>query len=122
VTVPGVGAVEADLRVLYLDLPLHARLPVIRTRTSVVHVLAGGTIGARLQARSHASFEGQTFDESATDDLAPIDFGLTVGGRVDAGHALFIAQYLFGLTDTSRGDAPEPVRHRVFSVLAGWRF
>jgi Outer membrane protein beta-barrel domain len=122
VTVPGVGAVEADLSVLYLDLPLHARLPVVRTRTSVLSVLAGGTVGARLRARSHASFEGQTFDESATSDLPALDFGLTVGGRVDAGRAVFIAQYLFGLTDTAKGDAPEPVRHRVFSVLAGWRF
>ena len=122
VTVTGIGTLEGDLRMLYLDVPAQVRLPVARSGSTVLHVLAGATIGARLHARSHVSFAGQTQDESFTSDVAPVDFGLTVGGRVDVGHALFIAQYVHGLIDTTEGDAPEAVRHRVFSVMAGWRF
>ena len=98
------------------------RLPVARSGSTVLQLLAGATIGARLHARSQVSFGGQTEDQSFTSDVAPVDVGLTVGARVDAGHALFMAQYLHGLIDTTKGDAPEAVRHRVFSVMAGWRF
>ena len=122
VTVTGLGTLDGDLRMLYLDVPAQVRLPVARSGSTVLNLLAGATIGARLHARSHVSFAGQSQDESFTSDVAPVDVGLTVGGRVDVGHALFIAQYVHGLIDTAKGDAPEPVRHRVFSVMAGWRF
>ena len=121
-TVPGLGTAEADLRILYLDFPVQVRVPVVRSRNATLGVLGGAMIAARLHARGHASFAGQSMDETFTDEIAPVDVGLTFGGRVDGGRALIIAQYLLGLVDTSRGDAADPVRHRLFSVMAGWRF
>jgi outer membrane protein with beta-barrel domain len=125
-TVPGLATAEADLRTVYLDVPVQVRVPIVRARNATLHLLGGTTIAARLHARVHASFASdvadQDMDETFTDEIAPVDVGLTFGGRLDCGRALFIAQYLLGLTDTSRGDAPDPVKHRVFSVMAGWRF
>jgi hypothetical protein len=121
-TAPGFGTADGDFRMIYLDIPALVRARVARFGDSRVHLLAGATVGAKLHARVRASFRGQTMTQAFTSDLPAVDVGLTAGGRVDIGRAVVVISYTHGLTDTAKGDAPEPIRHRVLSMMAGWRF
>lgn len=121
-TVPGLGTAKVDIRMIYLDIPALARLPVAGYGDRRVSVLAGATIGAKLHARARSSSLGQQFDMTFTDELPAIDVGLTVGARADVGRALVVISYTHGLTDTAKGEEAEPIKHRVLSMMAGWRF
>jgi hypothetical protein len=115
----GVGTVDFNME--YLEVPLLARVGVGGGETAF-SVLAGGMVGVPVRARAIFSSFGFDEDESFTDALPDIDFGVTIGGRADFGRGSVTAWYTHGLTDLSEGFSPEPVKHRVFTVLAGWRF
>jgi hypothetical protein len=115
----GVGTVDFNME--YLEVPLLARVGVGGGGTAF-SVLAGGMVGVPVRARAIFSSFGFDEDESFTDALPDIDFGVTIGGRADFGRGSVTAWYTHGLTDLSEGFSPEPVKHRVFTVLAGWRF
>jgi hypothetical protein len=115
----GVGTVDFNME--YLEVPLLARVGVGGGETAF-SVLAGGMVGVPVRARAIFSSFGFDEDESFTDALPDIDFGVTLGGRADFGRGSVTAWYTHGLTDLSEGFSPEPVKHRVFTVLAGWRF
>ena len=121
-TVPGEGTGQLDFRMIYLDIPALARVPLAASGNCRFGALAGATIGTKLHARTRATFNGQSEDQTFTDDLPAMDFGLTFGGRADFGRGLAQVTYNFGLTDTTKGDGPKPVRHRVLSGMVGWRF
>jgi hypothetical protein len=121
-TVPGFGTAKADLRMMYLDFPALVRVPLAASGNNRVHALAGATIGTKLHARARVSFAGESEEMTFTEDLPAMDVGITVGGRADFGRVLAIVTYTFGLTDTTKGDAPEPVKHRVLSIMGGWKF
>jgi hypothetical protein len=121
-TVPGFLSAKVVMRMIYLEIPALARVPVAVSGNSRVSLLAGATTAFRLHARARGTFNGETEDTTFTDDVAAVDFGLTFGGRADFGRALVQAVYTFGLTDAAHGDGPGPVRHRVFSGMVGWKF
>ena len=115
----GVGTIDFNME--YLEFPLLARVGVGGDEVAF-SVLAGGMIGVPLRARTVFSSFGFDEDQSFTDALPDVDFGVTFGGRADFGHGSITAWYTHGLTDLTEGFSPEPVKHRVFTVLAGWRF
>jgi hypothetical protein len=115
----GVGTIDFNME--YIEFPLLARFGVGGDETAF-SVLAGGMIGIPVRARTVFSSFGIDEDESFTDALPDVDFGLTFGGRADFGRGSVTAWYTHGLTDLTEGLSPEPVKHRVFTVLAGWRF
>ena len=121
-SVPGAGSAEADMRITYLDCPAHLRVGVAGAGRTRVSLVGGPTIGVKLDARGRVEAVGQTAEQDFTSELPALDFGLAIGGRVDAGRALIVVSYLHGLTDTTKGESPEAVKHRVWSVVAGWRF
>ena len=115
----GVGTVDFNME--YLEIPLLARIGVGGDETTF-SVLAGGMVGVPIRARTIFSSFGFDEDASFTDELPDVDFGVTFGARADFGRGSVTAWYTHGLTDLTEGLSPEPIRHRVFSVLAGWRF
>lgn len=118
----GFGVGTIDMRMIYLDVPLLARFTVAGTADRGFSVLAGGLAGFRMHARMKASALGQSASETFTDELPAVDFGVTVGGRADFGRASVTAYYTHGLTDLTEGLSPDPIRHRVATIMAGWRF
>ena len=117
----GFGVGKIDLNMEYIEFPLLARIGVGNDETGF-SVLAGGMIGIPVRARTVFSSFGFDEAESFTDALPDVDFGVTFGGRAEFGRGSVTAWYTHGLTDLTEGLSPEPVRHRVFTVLAGWRF
>ena len=115
----GVGTVDFNME--YLEFPLLARVGVGGEEIAF-SVLAGGMVGVPIRARTVFSSFGFDEDQSFTDALPDVDFGVTLGGRADFGRGSVTAWYTHGLTDLTEGLSPEPVKHRVFTVLAGWRF
>jgi hypothetical protein len=121
-THPLFGSARGSLRMTYLDVPAHIRARIADLGRCGISLFGGPTLGIRLDARTRVEAVGQTQEMEFTNELPALDLGLAVGGRLDVGRALVIVSYLHGLTDTTKGDAPEAVKHRVWSVLAGVRF
>jgi len=117
----GFGVGTVDFKMEYLEVPLLARVGVGGDKPAV-SVLAGGMIGIPLRARTIFSSFGFDEDASFTDALPDVDFGVTIGARADVGRGNLTAWYTHGLTDLTKGLSPDPVKHRVFTMLAGWRF
>lgn len=118
----GFGVADVDFRMTYLDVPLLARYRVSGTSDRGFSVLAGGMAGIRLHARTRASAFGESASDTFTDELPAFDFGVTIGGRGDFGRASVTGYYTQGLTDLTKGLSPDAIRHRVFTIMAGWRF
>jgi hypothetical protein len=55
---------------VYLDFPALADVTVGRSRHVWFQALAGATVGVKLKASMHATFEGETLDESISDDVS----------------------------------------------------
>ena len=121
-TSPLFGSGTSDLRMIYLDVPLFLRAPLAAAGNQRLSLLAGGMFGARLSARMRAEAAGQSNEMTITDELPAADFGLTLGGRVDAGRGVVLVYYTFGLSDLAKGEAPSAIRHRILTVLGGFRF
>jgi hypothetical protein len=118
------GSANGDIRMIYLDVPAVALVEVANAPVSRVQLVLGSTVGIRLDARTRVTAQGQTQDQPITVGIPRLDVGLTVGGRVEPGHALFDVRYTHGLRNMAEGpDAQgENVKHRVVSMMAGWRF
>lgn len=115
----GVGTIDFNME--YLELPLLARVGVGGDDVAF-SVLGGVMVGVPIRARTVFKSFGFDEDQSFTDALPDVDFGATVGGRADFGRGNLTVWYTHGLTDLTDGLSPQPVKHRVFTVLAGWRF
>ena len=118
----GFGVATIDFRMTYVDVPLFVRFNVAGSSDRGFSVLAGALAGIRMHARTKISALGQSESETFTDELPVLDFGVTIGGRADFGRGSVTAYYTHGLTDLTKGLSPDPIKHRVATLLAGWRF
>ena len=118
---PG-GALEMDLRIIYVDVPMFLTAGIARWGDQRVEVIGGGMLGLKADARVKVKFAGLSADEPFDEGLPAVDFGLSAGGRYSCGHIFAAAYYTWGLTDLTENDAPDPIKHRYFTVIGGWRF
>ena len=115
------GPIEADLRMIYVDVPVFLAAGVARWGDQKIEAIGGGMLGFKTSARAKATFAGIS-QEEPLDDLPAVDFGLSAGARYTCGHIFAAAYYTWGLTDLAENDGPDSVKHRYLTVLGGWRF
>lgn len=118
---PG-GDLDFDFRMTYIDVPAFVAVGVARAGENRFEVIGGGMLGFKTQANLKVEAFGVSLDEDFGDELPAVDFGLSIGGRYICGHFFAAAYYTWGLTDLTEGDAADPLRHRYFTLLGGWRF
>jgi len=122
ISIPGVVSGTSDTRIDYLDIPITANVGVAQFSWGKVHLLAGPSIGVKIDARSKATVEGESESVNISDELPSTDMGLVLGGRVEFKQGVLAEfRYTHGFTDLS-DTTDEPVRNRVYSFLIGYRF
>ena len=120
--VPGFGTVEADTRMIYVDVPAFLAVGVAGGGQHRFELIGGAMLGFTVQGKQSVSGFGQSVDQEFTDELPATDVGLSIGGRYTRGHLFGAAYYTWGLTDLTDGGSDEPIKHRYLTVLGGWRF
>ena len=123
-SVMDLGSAKVTTKMTYLDVPALVRGDLVRSRSTVVQVLGGATLGLRLSASLRGTVEGVSQTESITSETSTVDLGLTVAGRVAFGRGLAEVRYTHGLLNvaTEIGPDDETIKHRVLSFMGGWRF
>jgi hypothetical protein len=124
ISVPGAFTGTSALRVIYLDVPLHARVMLGQSGRTRTFLIAGPTVGFKLHARSEAQGTGILGTESAPVDVTRMDFGAVIGARIEVGPALIDVRYTHGLHNVAPESGPsgETLTYRVVSIMGGWRF
>ena len=120
--VPGFGTLNADTRMIYVDVPAFVAVGVGRWGQNRLELMGGPMLGITVQGKQKLTGMGESEEEEFTDQLPAVDFGLSFGGRFSCGHIFAAAYYTWGFTDLTKGDAAESVKHRYLTVLGGWRF
>jgi len=121
-TVPGLGTGEADLKMIYVDVPTLARVGLAGNERTRVYLIGGATMGFRVHARTRTEAPGEaTTTQDFTSEIPAFDIGLTIGGRVTVGRAMFDVRYLHGLLNLAEDDEVK-IKHSVVSFMAGWTF
>ena len=121
ISIPGIVSGTADTRIQYLDIPILAVVGVAKFSQASVHLLAGPSIGVKIDARLKATVEGQSETQDISDQIPSTDMGLLLGGRVEFRQGVLAEfRYTHGFTDLSDGE--ESVKNRVYSFLVGYRF
>lgn len=110
------GSDEATLKLDYVQVPVLARVRL--GSNSPAHLLVGPSFGFR--TRAETEFNGETMDFK--DQVKGSEVGFVTGVAVNAGMFVVDGRYTWGLTNISKGDDPDTVKSRVFSISAGIRF
>jgi hypothetical protein len=121
-SVTGVGSFDIDMPMTYVDVPAFVAVGVAGSGNNRFELLGGAMIGFQADARFKVSAFGVSVDEEFPGELPGVDFGLSVGGRFTCGHIFAASYYTWGLTDLTKGDSPDPIKHRYLTVIGGWRF
>jgi hypothetical protein len=123
-TIPEFGTASGDIRLTYVDVPLAGRFRVAQMSRGPISVVAGATMSFKLDAEQSATFMGQTISQTIDEGVSAFDVGLTLGGRVEIGHVIVDGRYTFGMLNVASESGPEgeSLKHRVLSIMAGWRF
>jgi len=116
------GTIKLDHRMIYVDVPAFAGVGVAKFGENRIEAIGGAMIGLRVHARQKFTGFGISEEQEFTDQLPAVDFGLSAGGRYTCGHIFAAAYYTWGLTDLTKGDLPDPLKHRYLTVIGGWRF
>jgi hypothetical protein len=116
------GKIELDTRMIYVDVPAFVAVGVGTFGENRIEAIGGAMIGIRAHARQKFTGFGLSEEEEFTDDLPAVDFGLSIGGRYTCGHIFAAGYYTWGLTDLTKGDSADPIKHRYLTVIGGWRF
>jgi hypothetical protein len=123
VDVPSLNTkLSVDFRIIYFEIPVLISGRLTGDEERGISILGGAMLGVKLHARSNVSFLGDSVGETFTDEVAALDVGVTIGGRYHRGNGFIASYYTHGFTDTSKGDSPEPVKHRVWTTIFGVRF
>ncbi len=129
------GEMEETLSLLYLDIPITARLTHNLGNGLSLYGLLGPYVGIGLTGTYEyeytETFNGETETDSDEediewgsgddDDLKRIDFGLTIGGGVEINNLLIGLSYNMGLADISPHDIVE-IKNKTISFTIGYRF
>jgi hypothetical protein len=114
-----IGGVTSDYIVDYVEVPVLARLRLLRNGYAV----AGPSMAFRVRARNRIAFGGSTEEFDLDDVVESFDLGIVGGVGLDAGRWVVDARYTHGLSDIDTDSSDDVrMRNRVFSVSAGIRF
>lgn len=104
----------------YFDVPLLLRWDSTTAGESTFNVFAGPSINFRHRARQ----EDEEGDRDIRSDVERIDVGLIVGAGVELGRFVIDGRYQHGLKEVNKDAEAEnfSVKHRAFSIMAGFRF
>lgn len=116
------GPIKADLRMIYVDVPMLLAAGVAHWGDQKIEAIGGGMLGLKASARTKVTFAGISQEEPFDENLPAFDFGLSAGARYSCGHIFAAAYYTWGLTDLTEGDGAESIKHRYLTVIGGWRF
>ena len=108
---------DEELKIDYFEIPLLLRADFTTSGNIRPFVLIGPSLGFKLNAKIDEDGEEVDID----DDVEGFDLGLAIGGGLQFGRGSIEARYTHGLSDADQDDESE-ARHRVFSVLVGYRF
>ena len=105
----------------YLEIPLFARFG---RSNRPVYFLAGPYFGFRLSAEGTETVGGRSQKMDLDDQVERVDSGVSLGvGAAFSNRLLIEGRWSEGLIDVDSQDLSDTkVRHRVFAVLAGFRF
>lgn len=119
------AGVEAQLKFDYVQVPVVVRASTARNSSGAAfHVFGGPSLGIRLNAKSAASFEGESFDEDVSEDVEKIDIGVVAGAGAEFGRIVVDGRYTWGLRNLNNnpGQGDPTIKNRAFAVMAGVRF
>ena len=81
------------------------------------------TVSDFLVRRDGTTFSGDTEERDIKDDVETVEFGRVFGGGVQFGRMHVDGRYDWGISDFDTDKSDESsVNHRVWMVLAGYRF
>ena len=104
----------------YLEIPLFARFG---RSNRPIYFLAGPYVGFQLSAKGTETVGGRSETRDVGDQLKSVDAGVSVGVGASFNRFLIEGRWSEGLMDVDNQDLSDTtVRHRVFAVLAGFRF
>jgi hypothetical protein len=113
--------VDVTLELDYLDIPVLARFTG-SSRSGLV-VFGGPSFGFKLRARSTFDVEGEEIeDEDLGDDVESFDLGFIAGAGIESPKFFIDGRYQWGLSNINATEDEEEVKHRVLSVVVGFRF
>ena len=113
---------ENELRLTYLELPVLARVGVLRAGAVTAYVSGGPSFAFKLkEVQKEAGEETSIYDE-----VKKWDVGIAMGGGVSFGSWVVDARYTLGLIDIvdidSAGFAEPTAKNRTLGVTFGYRF
>jgi opacity protein-like surface antigen len=113
---------ENELRLTYLELPVLARVGVLRAGAVTAYVSGGPSFAFKLKEVQKEAGE----ETSVDDEVKKWDIGIAMGGGVSFGSWVVDARYTLGLIDIvdidSAGFAEPTAKNRAISVTFGYRF
>lgn len=118
-------AVDGDLRIQYLEIPVLGRASFGAAGSSArVYAVAGAAPAFKLGARIKVEALDEEETEDLSDDVESMDLGLVGGLGLEFGSASIEARYTHGLLSIAKDaeDDEESLKNRVFSVTVGYRF
>ena len=114
---------DGTFKLDYLEVPILAKVNFGPPGPLGLHVVAGPYVSYLLNAEYDESINGGTETYDVSDDIEPIDIGLTGGLGVDFNLGLtklnVQARYSMGMLDVEDG---MDYKNRVISVVAGFTF
>ena len=103
-----------------LEIPLFFRFG---RSTRRLYFLAGPSLGFRLAFEGRETVFGVTETRDLADEMKAVDVGIAFGAGATLGRVLIEGRWTEGLRDVESGDQfATAIRHRVLTVLAGFRF
>lgn len=113
---------ENELRLTYLELPVLARVRVLRAGAVTAYVSGGPSFAFKLKEVQKEAGE----ETSVDDEVKKWDVGIAMGGGVTFGSWLVDARYTLGLidiVDVDTGGFAEPTaKNSAISITFGYRF
>lgn len=113
---------ENELRLTYLELPVLARVGVLRAGAVTAYVSGGPSFAFKLKEVQKEAGE----ETSVDDEVKKWDVGIAMGGGVSFGSWVVDARYTLGLIDIvdvdTAGFAEPTAKNRAISVTFGYRF
>jgi hypothetical protein len=117
------GAVESQLLLDYLEVPLLGRFSRRGGRAIDYYFTGGASVGVRLRARSRTDFGGAVEDIDISDEVERFDVGVVAGGGLEISAVVIDGRYTHGLRDIDKDKTDDvKITNRAWSLTAGFRF
>jgi hypothetical protein len=121
-TIKGSGLEHVTIKLDSIVVPVLVRYRLRPAGQGLV-LFAGPSIGFNVQAKAAAGAGDLEVTDDFKDQVEDVDYGLVFGGAWESGRFLIEGRYSWGLSVLSNDpDDADQTRHRVISVMAGFRF